>query len=176
MELILLPGNNKGTKAWAQEIKRQVRDLFDIVEIQSYNHWKTGGDIIDLDYELRMLYQYLNGRKDYILFGKSAGVLLALKGIYEKKLSPDRCMFLGLPFNWAIENGFPIEKWLKNFKTKALFVQKTSDPAMGYQDLKDLLKEKKASDYELIEVEGNDHDYKDICQIKELMAKLLKFK
>jgi len=68
-----LSGNSVYTKEWIESVKEELKELFYSTYIYYYNHWETGEKNIDLDFELRKLSEYLNSKKNYIIFAKSAG-------------------------------------------------------------------------------------------------------
>jgi len=176
MELILLQGNSKGNQEWMKEVENELKDLFDSTYIQYYRHCDTGDRLIDLDYELDILSNYLKKRKNYIILGKSAGVVLALKSISEGKISPLKCMFLGTPVLWCNKENIPIEKWIKNYKIPTFFIQKTEDRVIFAKDLKKILYDSNVNNYKFIEIPGTDHHYGNFKEIKMLMKKLIKWK
>lgn len=174
MQLILLPGNSKSNKDWIKQVKDSLNDLFDSIKIHYYQHWKTGESIIDLDYELQVLAYKAKGLDNYIIFAKSAGALLALKGVYEKKLRPCKCIFVGTPILWAKHYNFDVDLWLENYSLPGLFIQKSNDPAMSFKDLKKYLAQRKVKNHEIIEIPGNTHNYEDLQKIKLLVEKFVK--
>ena len=173
MKLILLSGNSVNTREWIEFVERELKDLFDLTYIQYYKHWETGNENIDFDYELNKLSNSLKDKKDYVIFGKSAGVALALKGISEGKLSPKKCMLTGIPVFWCDSINAPIRKWIKNYKTPSYFIQKTKDPAINARDLKSLLEKNKVKNSKFIEIPGEDHHYEDLEELKRLMKELI---
>jgi hypothetical protein len=164
MKLFILPGNNPQNKEWAEKLKESLAEKVNEIYVQYYNHWQTGGEIINLDKELEKLIKEIN-TQEYLLLGKSAGVLVILKGIFENKLKPKACIFLGTPIFWARANNFSIDEYLKNFQTPTLFVQQSEDPAITANNLQELLLNLKVKNYKFITIPGSDHSYDDIFLI-----------
>src|SRR4030042_6785686 len=103
MNLILLPGNTPGNKNWIEEVEQSLKPNFSSTNIQFYRHWQTGDDLVDLDHELEELVDKTSKLSDYLIFAKSAGVVLSVKGICEGKIKPGWCVFVGTPILWAKE-------------------------------------------------------------------------
>ncbi len=174
MNLILLPGNSKRNEEWISKIENSLKDKFDSTFILKYSHWKFEEEkIIDLKSETKKL-KIFKKNEDLIVFAKSAGVLLSLKAIKEKIISPKKCIFLGSPINWAIQNNLEIDKLFSKYSTLTLFIQKSKDPAYSFKELKKFLEEKEVKNYKLIEFPGDDHNYEDINKIKEKVQDFLK--
>ncbi len=174
MDLILLSGNSVRTKEWIESVEEELRGLFDSTYIHYYNHWQTGEKNIDLDFELGRLSKYLNNKKNYVIFAKSAGVVLAIRAISEGKISPKKCMFVGIPLSWCIEQGISFTSWIKNYKIPTYFVQKTEDPYLNSDKLNKILEENDVKNFKLIEIPGEDHHYENLKELKELMKELIK--
>lgn len=174
MDLILLSGNSAHSKEWIESVERELKDIFDSTYIHYYKHWRTGDKNIDLNYEVEKLLEYFKDKKNYIIFAKSAGAVLVLKGISEGKISPKKCMFVGIPRSWCNELGIPFTKWIKNYKTPTYFIQKTKDPYLNSDELKKILEEKDVENFKLIETPGEDHHYENLEELKDLMKELIK--
>lgn len=174
MELILLSGNSKKNEAWIMEVEKNLKDLFDSTYVQHYKHWKKNNPIIDLNFELTVLSDYLKDKKDYIIFAKSIGSVLTMRAITEKKINPKACMFTGVPVLWCKENNIPIDKWITNYSTPTYFIQNSSDPVIGANDFRKKLDEYNVKNYKFIELPGDTHEYTDFEKVKELVKELVK--
>lgn len=174
MKLILLPGNSKENKVWIEEIEATFKNIFDSTKIQYYEHWnKKEENLIDLGLELENLVDMVGENKDYIIFAKSAGVLLALRGIYEKVICPRKCLFVGTPVFWSRNKKFDVDLWLKNYSLPTLFIQKTNDPMISYIELMKVLEGRDVENYKIVEVAGNDHHYENVQELKTLTVDFL---
>jgi hypothetical protein len=170
MNLILLPGNDKSNKEWIDSVDAELSPYFDRTAIHYYDHWWSSDDgEIDLEVELDKLAATVEQFDSYVIFAKSAGVLLALYGIYEGVLAPEVCIFVGSAIPWGYERGFDLNNWLINYSVPTLFIQKTLDPALSFVDLSTLIVDKNMSGYLLKEISGDDHVYEDIAQLKQLV-------
>lgn len=169
MKLLLLSGNSISNKKWIEEVGQILNPLFDEIKIHYYKHWETGEEIIDLDSELSTLTAEINEWKDYMIFAKSAGCLLTLKGIYEKKIHPLKCVFVGAAIDWGKERQFLVGDWLKNYNTTTFFIQKTNDPVISFKNLKKILEDLDVKNYSLKEIPGNDHNYLDLEFLRQVI-------
>lgn len=169
MDLILLSGNSLTHKKWIEEVEEALRPLFTQTYIQYYLHWETGDEVIKMDYELETLENKISSYKNYLVFAKSAGTLLAARAAYENILQPDKCVFLGFPLLWARDKNFAINLWFKNFSIPTLFIQNSHDPFLSYENLLEYLKKEEFKNYQTIKLEGKTHDYSDFNKLKKLV-------
>ena len=166
MKLILLAGNSISNKEWIENVEKTLRPLFTETELHYYQHWTTGDGLIDLDRELDLLSKDINDSEKYVIFAKSAGTLLALKGVRENKLSPHKCIFVGTAINWGREKNFSVDEWLLEYSIPTLFIQKTKDPTSTFEELSSLLNECEVKSFTLKEIPGEDHHYDEIESLK----------
>ena len=174
MRLILLPGNSKLNKEWIEKLAVNLKEIFDKTYIHYYKHWETGEEIINIDYELERLADYLAKKKGYIIIAKSIGAALAVKGIKEGKIAPKKCIFLGLPVIWCRQYSINLDSWIKGYSARTLFIQNTEDPVMGADELKDFLNKNNVSNYKFVKLEGTSHNYEDLDKIKILIKEFIK--
>jgi len=162
MNLILLSGNSLRNREWIGRVEKTLEPLFEDTYVQQYEHWKTGDEIIDLDYELGGLEERARDFGEYMIFAKSVGIALTLRGVYEGKTYPVKCVFTGTPVEWSREHNFDIDKWMENYSVPSIFIQNENDPAYSFENLKKFLKEKNVQNYKLLKTDGNTHDYEDL--------------
>lgn len=168
---ILLGGNSNVNRKWLQDLAAFLNPHFASAHIHQYRHWKTGEALIDLDYELKALIKTVPADQPYIIIAKSAGVLLTLKGVADKVLTPRRCIFIGTPVRWAKAHGFTIDAWMSNYSLPTLFIQQSQDPAMSFAELQLYLLQTGNKNYQLAELPGEDHFYGDFDQLqKEIIS------
>jgi len=170
--LILLPGNDPSTKNWIEKIKLNLRSLFSESVAQYYNHWSKS-NMIDLNVEEDRLINNLKNKKDYYIFAKSVGILVALKAIKEEKITPKKCIFLGFPYAWAKNNLIDPNTLIKDYSIPTIFIQNYSDPFCSSNNLKKILSFNSVSNHKLIVLKGNTHDYEDVHKIKRLVKDFL---
>ncbi|HAP37427.1 hypothetical protein A2574_01805 [Candidatus Shapirobacteria bacterium RIFOXYD1_FULL_38_32] len=165
MHIIYLAGNSLNNKIWIEEVKAEF-DKFSDGQILYYDHWQTGDKWINLQKESEKLTELLKDKRDYFVFAKSIGSVLALKSIYEKIISPKKIIICGHPYNLAKEMNFPINDYLKSLTIPAMFIQNEFDFLFSFADLVKVLKENNPADYHLIKNTGNNtHDYDDFEQL-----------
>lgn len=171
MDLILLPGSSVHNKEWIEKVEVALRPYFESTKMQSYRHWAEGGDN-DVDQEINALTNIAVSLKDYAIFAKSLGVVLAVKALKEGRIKPRKSVFLGTPISWAAEKQY-IELF-RNYNVPTLFIQEESDPYASYKELAAFLEESHVQNYQTAQIPGNDHDYKDIGKIKLLVHDFIK--
>ncbi len=167
MKLIILPGNAKrSNEQWALDAEAVFSDSGTDVQQQRYSHWDTGGKLIDFDVELKKLVEAVKNESGYVIFGKSAGALLAIYGVYKGELKPERCVFVGLPLAWASEKAVPLQVWLEKFDIPTIILQQSEDPEASCSEVQQILTELKKENMRAVEIPGNDHKYGDFYLFK----------
>jgi len=146
-----------------QNIYLHSRDLLlSNVKSLHYSHWDSEHNNFNFELESENLIKKMENGKNFIVFAKSVGAILALRTIHNKKLTPKACIFVGSAVRWARETQKGIDSWLQGYSIPTLFIQKTSDPAISFEDLKKTLTLSKAKNYKLLQLPGDNHDYEDI--------------
>lgn len=173
MHFIYLPGNGPSNKDWIESVKKEF-DTFSSGQILYYQHWQTGGDLIDFDLETQRLLKLISDKKDYFIFAKSAGTFLATKAISQNLIHPKKCIFLGTPLFRGQENNFPYPTWFDHFSTPTLFLQHTQDPLASFLDLQKFISTQNITNSQLIDLPGDSHHYPELPQIKPLVQNFLK--
>lgn len=173
MKLILLGGNHKSNREWIEEVEKATRHMFDSTKIQYYDHWEERAGNIDFGKELKRLISNAKRLKNLVIFAKSAGTMLTLKGVYKREIFPERCVFVGTAVNWGKACGLDVDTWLEKFSVPTLFVQKREDPAISYADLQALLVQKNVANFKTIRVAGDDHHYGDIKELRKLIREFI---
>lgn len=168
MYIIYLVGNSLNNKTWIEEIKSNF-DSFSTGEILYYDHWQTGEKWINLQRESEKLAKLVKDKKDYFVFAKSIGSILALKNIYKANLNPKKMVICGLPYRAGKEEFKEIDECLKTLKVPTIFIQNEFDPVYSHAEIKNVLDNNSPVDYQLINNHGNNtHDYEDYDQLVEL--------
>jgi len=167
MKLVLLPGNHLKNRDWIYQIEESLKDSFDETYIQCYQHRNSEHQNMDLEYEMEILYEEIKYDKNITIFAKSLWDILAIMAMTEEWINPSKCIFLWFPMWFVKNNEFPLEDYLSQIQCPVLFIQKAYDPACDYQELVDLISA--ISDkFHFHEIPGNDHEYDDIKEIKNL--------
>ena len=166
---IFLPGNNKENKQWCESL----RDSFEGKnEMIYYNHWNGEGNI-NWDIELEKI-KNLNITEKVNIVGKSAGCILGIKALNMGYIDVNKFVFIGFPYNWALQRGDNVDELLNYLKTPSLFIQKAYDPVIGYDELvktvinkgldMSTLKYQRTSEVE------NNHNYDDVSYLKDIIT------
>ncbi|MFA5132396.1 MAG: hypothetical protein WC444_03680 [Candidatus Paceibacterota bacterium] len=173
MKLIIVPGNSLMHKEWSLKAKEVLSEFFDEVHVLFYSHWETEGSVLDFDVELDKLVSLTKNIGEYMVFAKSAGSLLTMRGVHEGVIDPKKCFFLGVPFVWAHKNNFPVEYWVKNFSIPTRIIQQEFDRTCSALELEKFLKEYAISNYTMKVIPGEDHYYSDWEDITREVGLLL---
>lgn len=161
MNAVILPGNSLPHRQWASDLQIAVRDLFDAVNVHEYKHWTTGEEFIDLDHEAAVLPQTVQGLEPYVVFAKSAGVMLCLRSVHERSSAPSAGIFMGTPLFWAQQRGWDYDPWFKSSSLKSLFIHNDLDPVTHADAVKQYLKKCGMRNYQLVIWKGDNHNYDD---------------
>jgi len=175
MEIVLLAGNNINNKRWIEIIKEDLESYFESSEILYYDHWKNGGTI-NIDKEVDKLTEKCLSKKNLVILAKSVGSTIVIKAIMDGKISPKKCIFIGLPVLWARDMNINLDTWIKGFSARTLFIQNDMDPVMGFFDLKKYLEKNAVINYEIIRLEGQTHNYDNLGKLKKETLDFLEIK
>jgi predicted alpha/beta-hydrolase family hydrolase len=170
MQLILLGGNAPENEPWVRDIEKKLKGYFDSTYVFTYEHWETGVPLIDIDNEVLRLSKYVERIGPYIIFAKSAGSLVVAKAIKEGKISPKKCIFVGIPLDWARTNNFDAPNWISGVRTPTLVIQHTNDPFATSEQIKLLFSKLRLINIILRAIPGDDHSYNKINLVKKLVT------
>jgi len=170
MDLIILGGNSPANQLWTEGMEKTFKQDFGRIVKIDYDHWRNEKPLINLDIEVDKLAREADGKK-VVIFAKSAGNLVTLKAIYGNRVKPNKCVFMGVPIDWARQNNFDLPAWLTDYSVPTLFIQQEDDPFGSFSNLKELLEEKQVQNYTLEQVPGNDHGYTNFEEIRKLYLK-----
>src|SRR5690606_15042851 len=123
MNLLILGGYSEYNKEWVLDAQKTLGDLFDSSDILNYQNWLDYKDDADLRPEVENLRKIAESKKDLVIFAKSVGVALTLQAIHNGYIKPKKCIFVGMAYEWSIENGWDMNTLLKDFSIPTLFVQ-----------------------------------------------------
>lgn len=170
MNLVLLGGNSSENEPWIREVEKNLQPYFDSTHVFTYSHWKTGEMLIDINLEITRIEKYVKNLGTYIIFAKSAGCLVVSKAIKERVINPKKCIFVGVPLDWAKLNSFDAPNWLSGNNTPTLIIQHTNDPFATSSQVKLLLDTLNIENTRLKEIPGNDHTYNEIDSLTNLIV------
>ena len=87
-------------------------------------------------------------------------------------LRPTAYIFLGLPYN-VKKDELPLDEWLRAQTVPTLFVQETSDPYIGFDDLAATVSRLEVPQATLREIPGAEHHYPDIGKLGSVVREYL---
>jgi hypothetical protein len=173
MDLIILPGNSKQyNEQWLYDSEKKYAPVFDSTTTHIFKHWETGEQMVNLETEVAKLQQEVQSKENYVIYAKSIGTVVTIKAVAEGKISPKSCIFVGCPFSEMGEYK-NFSNWVKNFNMHTLFIQQTDDPFFKYSELEKFIDENDIQNYELVEIEGNNHAYDNYDYIRQLIVEFL---
>lgn len=174
MHIIYLSGESSHNKTWIETVKSNF-DSFSDGQVLYYDHWQTGEKWTNLQKESEKLVELVKEKKDYFVFAKSIGSVLALKNIFEKTLNPKKLIICGHPYRIAEKENIPIDEYLKSLTVPTMFIQNEFDPVYSFEELEKTLKENGPVDYHLIKNRGNNtHEYGDYENLSQIVTKFFK--
>lgn len=173
MNLILLPGNSSKNREWIDSVESVFSPKFDQVYTQYYDHWFGAEEnnedaLIDINIETDKVAVHAEKLNPYVIFAKSAGTLIALKGIFDGVLQPDVCVFVGFPLKWSVSQQFEIDQWLMHYSIPTLFIQNDQDPAVSGDELGAYLYTQDVQRFHLETLDGDTHEYQDVDKLLSL--------
>ncbi len=165
---LFLPGNTKDHKQWCESLMNAFEGDNTMLY---YDHWKGEGNI-QWDVELEKI-KDLNLTEPINVVGKSAGCILGMKAQRLGYINVNKFVFIGFPYNWALNRGDNVDELLDNLITPTLFIQKPYDPVIGYEQLKEII-DKKGLNVSIIKYQrpmevDNNHSYEDIPYLKKVI-------
>jgi len=173
MNLILLGGNSIDNKKWIENVESCLKPLFQSTTIINYDHWQTGESMINLDKEKEKLAEIAKNLGEYIIFAKSAGSLVTVKAVFEKLISPQKCIFAGVPLKWARKSNFDVDTWYKDYSIPTIAIQHTNDPLASSKELSEFLTQLSKT-VKVEELTDDTHDYNELDTIKKLVSDFIK--
>lgn len=146
-----------------------MKEDFVLTWMQRYDNWPRHGALLDPEIETGKLIEKAKTFGEYVIFAKSAGTLLCMKAVYEKKIKPLKCMFVGTAIKWGRELRWPVDEWVRGFSVPTLYVQKSDDPIMGFEDLRLALEDLEVRNCKLMEIPGSSHHYERVFELKKML-------
>ena len=172
MNALVLGGMSPRHKEWVQQVAEALQPHFDEVRFLDYDHWDITGAEMDVEHELARAADLAKDYGEYVVVAKSIGTVLTTLGNARGLLAPKRCVFLGFPYNAALE--LP----QLNELAKALpslpfitFVHNEHDPLGEADTVKQFMLKHRPETYEFkIVLDDATHDYVDFALIARLAA------
>ena len=172
MNALLLPGNSKHNKVWIHRVNEALSDIFTFTIVHHYAHWENGEDFIKYDYEISRVIDECKDIKPDIIFAKSIGSVLTIKGLAEKSFQPNYCILVGLPLTIILEENLPIRDWLKGINIPIMIVQNNNDPFGAFTEINKYIDSINNKNVSVVKLYGDTHDYNDIKKLKELVSSM----
>lgn len=172
MKLIILPGNSKSNKEWAEKISFALSDVFKDIYVHQYSHWDNEQGNIDFDVEAEKISKVVDIR-DCVIFAKSAGAMFAMYCVSKNILIPQKCIFVGLPVLWAKEKGFDLESLIQVYSIPTIIIQNSNDPITSYSQMKSFVEKFNKQNISFIEIVGDNHKYDDFETLKHKAQEFL---
>lgn len=155
MKIHVLPGIKQKTEAWAYKLLKELVTGDSTATVQRYLHWDSGEDsCLKSGDEL----ERLKGCDMDLLIGKSLGVMLGLQACNKGIVSPKKAIFIGTPVTAFPEESLDLRQLTSDLAIPVLYIQQKDDIVGSATGLREHL----TADVELIEIPGNNHQYKDI--------------
>jgi hypothetical protein len=176
MHAIILGGEKSRNRDWAKKMANRVEPIMGSASIFEYEHWSSKQDEprMHINNEVARLAERAKALTDqgeqYALVAKSAGTWVALRAVKSAVVGPELAVLIGMPVLWSRRDGQNIDWWLKDYALPTLFIQQSEDPAMSAADVRDLLTERNVQNSRFAEVPGNDHHYRQVARIGQLIA------
>jgi hypothetical protein len=168
MKYIFFPGNSSSNKEWIDRLALEFEEPKVVIY---YNHWSSNKNDLEFNTELRTLSTL--PKEEYVVIAKSAGSVLALKAIEEGVLNIKKCFFIGFPMLYISKLDIDIKRLLDN-DIETVFIQKSKDYQIGFDDLKTQISEvKENSRFILYERNGEpneNHHYEDTSYLKKIIT------
>lgn len=167
VNILLLAGASKKNISWIMKLRDELLEIQKYsVSVFNYTHWKDGVEI-DISEEAKKLSEYLSTNDVSVVIAKSAGSLVTATANMYTGASLKKAIFIGFPLEYARERCIDYETLLQKFQTPTLYIQAAGDP-MGSYDRVHLMT-KNLENTIAKRIESNDHDYKNIPALIELI-------
>lgn len=110
---------------------------------------------------------------DCVIFAKSAGAMLAMYCAFKNILTPQKCIFVGLPVLWAKERGINLESWILVYNVPTIIIQNSKDPITSYAQMKSFVEKFDKQNISFVETVGDNHKYDDFEMLKNKAQEFL---
>ncbi len=174
MKVLLLGGQSPSNMDWIREIEGALKAKSVNAVSLIYRNWREGENETDVDYELGKLVELIGSDSEYVIFAKSIGTVITMKGCASGVLNPQLAIFVGFPYDAAIKAGYSMGSWIGNLQVPTTILQKAGDPFGSYERIREVVQNPKISVLEYAregEVEDN-HRYEDIEYLVRLIIKM----
>jgi hypothetical protein len=165
MNIFALPGISPKTEKWAANLLKEFEAPGKTMAVQHYAHWDCDDSAcLSLANEV----ERLRGCEVDLLIAKSLGVMIGLTACSKAILSPQRIVCIGTPVTSFHEENLDFRQLVANLGIPSLFIQQIHDIVGSSASLQEEISG--ISLAELIEIPGDNHQYKDL----KLLARHIK--
>lgn len=165
MNIFALPGISPKTEKWAANLLKEFEGPERTMAVQHYSHWDCDDTAcLSLVNEV----ERLRGCAVDLLIAKSLGVMIGLTACNRGILSPQRIICIGTPVTGFREENLDLRQLVANLGIPSLFIQQIHDIVGSSASLKEEISGIPLA--ELIEIPGDNHQYKDL----KLLARHIK--
>jgi len=168
MKIQVLPGISQKTEKWAQNLLRELALPESDAVIQRYSHWECEDEqCLQLENEI----ERLRGTEVELLIGKSLGVIVGLQACRRAAIAPQRAILIGTPVLSCTEENIDLPGLAAGLAAPALYLQQKEDVVGSCELLREHIGSvEKAT---VVEVPGNNHQYKDLKLLARHIRKWL---
>lgn len=178
MRLLLLGGKSLDQQQWIREVERELAPHFAATHVLDYNHWREGTSVEDIPHEVESLLSLADSiSREYVLFGKSMGTLVAAEAIRQGRVNPRYCIFAGVPFR--PEPSHPDNQarfsYFAGYETPTLVLQNPDERFMRPEQLRRAFDKLGIKDCEIVPGTGGIHSY-DAASLPQLVENYVRGK
>lgn len=165
MNIFALPGINPKTGQWAANLLKELEAPERTMAVQQYAHWNCDdARCLSMADEV----ERLRGCEIDLLIAKSLGVMIGLTACSKGIISPQRIVCIGTPVTSFREENLDLRQLVTNLTIPSLFIQQIHDIVGSSANLQEEISGITLA--ELIEIPGDNHQYKDL----KLLARHIK--
>lgn len=169
-KLLVLAGGSARNQAWGEGCVAAYGPWFDEVVFPHYTHWATGEKNVDFPVELAKIKEVVqaSGASDeWFIIAKSIGSILSTKATAEGIITPQACVFFGMPINLVVDSVFAGDlSPLSSLTMPVMALHNRHDPTALYDVTAQALVTH-APSVQLVTLEGDTHDYLDFARYSE---------
>ncbi len=165
MKIFALPGISQKTERWATNLLHEFAAPDHAMTVQHYLHWDCDDThCLSLDQEV----ERLRGCEMDLLVAKSLGVMIGLTACSRGIIAPRQIICIGTPVTGFMENNLDLRLLVTNLNVPCLFIQQAHDIVGSCASLREQVSDIPRA--ELVEIPGDNHQYKDL----KLLARHIK--
>jgi len=131
-----------------------------ILKRYNWKHWESGGERLDIDYELQQLSRMIEGEEELGFISKSIGTYVLSLLINKFALEPNFVVLMGVPFN-TLDEGQRSE-YKKAFASKdfpVITIQNKGDELASPDQILNLLSGVPHLEFRLMEADTHRYNY-----------------